>query len=270
MIRAFLTGLFLLSGVAHAGSALKFERDLDDGPSYSAYLVSYQSSGLKIHAMIAVPDSDVPASGFPILIANHGFVPEPRKYGITADGVDSRPGDYYRAVPELYASRGFLVVLPDFRGHNNSEGYEQIHAHNRESVDLYADDVVTLMSHLDEIALADLDRVFMWSHSMGGRVAMRALLATDIVKASSFWATTDVSELRGQLSSLGGPIMIRHATADNTTPCSNSVELAAELRSIAHPVTLRIYNSDNHFFDSPLREQAAESDAAFFRRAVTP
>ena len=120
---------------------------------------------------------EMPEKGFPVVIANHGYVPDPTKYGITAAGIDSRPGDYYRSVPELYASRGFLVILPDYRGHNSSEGFEFVHKPN--SVALYADDVISLLASLDEIDEADTKKLFMWSHSMGGGVSMRVQLATE-------------------------------------------------------------------------------------------
>ncbi len=103
-------------------ATLTFERSLENGTSFSAYLVSYQSSGLKVYAMVAVPNTSKPKAGYPVLVANHGHVPTPEKYGITAEGIDSRPGDYYREVPEIYAREGFLVVMPDYRGHNISEG----------------------------------------------------------------------------------------------------------------------------------------------------
>ena len=74
--------------------------------------------------MVAVPQTDRPPSGFPVLIANHGTHPDPPRYGYTGDGVDSRPGDYYRPIPELFTAQGFLVVMPDYRGHNDSEGLE--------------------------------------------------------------------------------------------------------------------------------------------------
>jgi hypothetical protein len=45
--------------------------------------------------MVAVPNSAIPENGFPVVIANHGYVPDPARYGITAEGIDSRPGDYY-------------------------------------------------------------------------------------------------------------------------------------------------------------------------------
>jgi dienelactone hydrolase len=244
--------------------SLIFERALDDGPGYSAYLLSYRSDDLKVHAMVAVPTTAAPENGFPVVIANHGYVPDPQKYGITAVGVDSRPGDYYRSVPELYASRGFMVILPDYRGHNSSEGYEQIKTQNRESVDRYADDVIALMSHLDEIERADMDRVFMWSHSMGGGVSMRVLLATHIVKASSFWATVNVVDLADQFGALDGPVMIQHADGDQSVDHDNSERLAANLQEIGHVHEYHLYESDDHYFLSEMRELAANRDVDFF------
>jgi hypothetical protein len=61
---------------------LNFVRDLDDGPGFSSYLVSYQSGGLTVHAMVAVPLSAAPARGFPVIVANHGFHPNPAQYGM--------------------------------------------------------------------------------------------------------------------------------------------------------------------------------------------
>ncbi len=86
---------------------LVVEGALESGDGYSAYLVSYEHADLKLHAMVAVPDGDRPAGGFPVVVANHGYVPDPRRYGIRADGRNARPGDYYASVPGLFATRGF-------------------------------------------------------------------------------------------------------------------------------------------------------------------
>ncbi len=40
-----------------------FARALEDGPSFSAYLVSYRSSELKVYAMVAVPNTPKPKAG---------------------------------------------------------------------------------------------------------------------------------------------------------------------------------------------------------------
>ena len=125
---------------------LEFEGPLEDGASFSAYLVSYQSSGLEVYAMVAVPKTQKPKAGYPVVVANHGFHPAPERYGITSDDRDSRPGDYYRDVPEVYAQAGFLVVMPDYRGHNISEGYEFTHGFL--ATNYYTLDVLALMSAL--------------------------------------------------------------------------------------------------------------------------
>lgn len=270
-MKAVVLIALLCATTARAEPGLNFEHELPDGQSFTAYLVSYDSDGLKVHAMVAVPKIEAPAQGFPVVIANHGYVPDPRLYGIGADGVNSRPGDYYRSVPELYASRGFLTILPDFRGHNNSEGYEQIKSQDRGNmaaiVAAYGADVSALLPHLDEIDMLDLDRVFMWSHSMGGGVSMHALLDTDIVKASSFWATMSVTDMSGRFAALDGPVMIQHSNDDASTKSQNSRDLADALQAINHPVTLRLYVGAAHLFEGDIREIAADRDAKFFRAA---
>lgn len=246
------------------------EGPLDDGPGFSAYLVSYRHAGLKLHAMVAVPIGEAPKAGYPVVIANHGYVPDPRKYGVTTEGVDSRPGDYYRAVPELFTSRGFLVVIPDYRGHNSSEGFDFIDPQDEFSAAYYAEDVVALMSALEGIENANLDAVLMWSHSMGGSVSMRALLATDVVKASSFWSTMRVDEFFPRLGELDGPVVIQHSTDDESTPAGNSERLAAALEAIGVTHKLHLYDGGEHFFDAARRESAADIDAAHFRQAIQP
>jgi dipeptidyl aminopeptidase/acylaminoacyl peptidase len=260
--------LLLLAGLAQAESDLTWERALDSGPSFSAYLVSYESDGLKVHAMVAVPDAELPPGGFPVVIANHGYVPDPRKHGITAEGRDSRPGDYYRSVPELFASRGFLVVLPDYRGHNSSEGYEQIAEQNRESIGLYARDVIALMHLLAEIEHADMDNVFMWSHSMGGAVSLRAQLKTSLVKAASYWSTMPLSDLADRYADLKVPVMIQHGIGDESTAVENSREFRGGLEAAAVEHIFHEYDTADHYFTGELRETAADRDAEFFRSQI--
>ncbi len=167
-------------------STLTFEKNLAAGLGFRAYLVSYQSSGLKVFAMVAVPDSAKPANGFPVLVANHGTHPNPSSYGITPGGVDLRPGDYYRAIPKIYARHGFMVVMPDYRGHNVSEGAE--YTGGPFAASYYAMDVLALLAGLASLEEADPSQVFMWGHSLGGAVTLRALLAGGVVNGASLWS----------------------------------------------------------------------------------
>ena len=161
--------------------------EIDGGVGFNAFLFSYESAGLTVHALVAIPDASLPKSGFPVLVANHGHHPDPPQYGITADGKDWRPGDYYRQIPELFAAEGFMVVMPDFRGHNTSEGFEFTEGMLESSY--YTEDVLNLLAGLPTLPLANPDKVFMWGHSMGGEVTLRALLATDRVQAASMWSS---------------------------------------------------------------------------------
>lgn len=167
-------------------AGLQFERELDSGAGFTAYLVSYQSSDLTVYAMVAVPVGERPDSGFPVVVANHGFHPDPPRYGVTADGVDSRPGDYYRSIPEFYAENGFLVIMPDYRGHNASEGLQYTDGFLASGY--YSEDVLALLSGLPNIREADIRNVFMWGHSLGVEVSLRALLATEGVRGASLWS----------------------------------------------------------------------------------
>lgn len=163
------------------------ERTLEDGPGFTAQLVAYPSAGLKVHALVATPKTPPPIGGFPVLIANHGFHPQPERYGITPQGVDSRPGDYYRPIPAAYTAAGFIVVMPDYRGHNNSQGREFTRGFLASAY--YTEDVLALLPGLKDLPNANLQQLFMWGHSMGGEVTLRALLATDAVRGASLWST---------------------------------------------------------------------------------
>ncbi|MEM6513596.1 MAG: alpha/beta fold hydrolase [Pseudomonadota bacterium] len=241
------------------------EGDLDAGPGFTAYLVSYRHAGLKLHAMVAVPTGEAPDGGFPVVVANHGYVPDPRRYGITADGRDSRPGDYYRSVPALFTSRGFLTVMADYRGHNSSEGYDMISPQTAESFAFYAEDVVALMSALDQLETADTDNVFVWGHSMGGLVTLKALLATDGIRAASLWSTMDVAEYAARIGDLDIPVNVHHASGDQATAVSNSRQLADWLDAAGRLAGFYEYDSVNHYFDESRRESAADLDADLFR-----
>ena len=264
---AWFAAIAALGLSACSQKALVYERALDDGQSFTAYLVSYQSSGLKVHAMVAVPKAAMPAAGFPVVVANHGYVPDPTKYGISADGVDSRPGDYYRSVPELYTSRGFIVVLPDYRGHNSSEGLE--FTVTPESVDYYAEDIITLLGLLRELQQSDMNNVFMWSHSRGGGVSLRAMLATDIIKAASFWATMSVGETLAENGTPEVPVVLHHAVEDASTTSSNSEVFAEALEADGRSPVFYSYDGADHYFEGAARELAADRDATFFRSLMS-
>jgi len=83
-------------------------------------LITYRNDGLKLSALIVKPKRA--ARPLPVLIANHGFHPDPPRYGFVDSQQNERPGKYYGAIPRAFARRGFAVIMADYRGHNTSEG----------------------------------------------------------------------------------------------------------------------------------------------------
>lgn len=80
-----------------------------------------------------------------------------------------------------------MVVMPDFRGHNQSQGIEFTEGLMESRY--YTEDVLNLLAGLPTLPLADPDKVFMWGHSMGGEVTLRALVSTDRVIGASIWSS---------------------------------------------------------------------------------
>ena len=96
----------------YPGSDIVIEQVLDPGVNYNRYYVSYLSEGLKIYALMTVPHGEKPATGWPVIIFNHGFIP-PDVYVTT---------ERYIAYVDLIARSGYIVFRSDYRGHGNSEG----------------------------------------------------------------------------------------------------------------------------------------------------
>jgi hypothetical protein len=66
----------------YPGSDIIIEQTLPDGSNYSRYIASYKSDGLKIYALLTVPKGEKPATGWPVVIFNHGYIP-PTQYRTT-------------------------------------------------------------------------------------------------------------------------------------------------------------------------------------------
>ncbi len=266
---------------AYPGSDITIEETLEPGANYDRYLASYLSEGNKIYALLTVPRGDMPASGWPVVVFNHGYIP-PAQYRTT---------ERYVAYVDGFARNGYIVFRSDYRGHGSSEG----EATGGYGSPAYTIDVLNAVTALKNYPSADPDRIGMWGHSMGGHITLRSMVVTGDIKAGVIWAgvvasypdliarwrrpnndifpTPDPNSRRGRwrrelfelhgspeenpefwasisptayLADLSGPIQLHHGTADDSVPAEFSETVAAQMEEAGLPVELYIYDGDNH------------------------
>jgi uncharacterized protein len=157
----------------YPGSDITIEQTLDPGTNYSRYVVSYRSDGYKIYALMTVPTGKKPATGWPVIIFNHGYIP-PAQYRTT---------ERYVAYVDAIARSGYIVIKPDYRGHGSSEG-EPEGAYGSPG---YTDDVLNALGSAKIYKDADPNRIGMWGHSLGGQLTLRAMVVSKDIKAGVIW-----------------------------------------------------------------------------------
>ena len=259
----------------YPGSDIVIEATLDPGSNYSRYYVSYLSDGLKIYALMTVPNGPKPPTGWPVVIFNHGYIP-PNVYKTTSR--------YVQYVDEI-ARSGYIVFKSDYRGHDRSEGaaggvYTQPN---------YTIDVLNAVASVKRYPDADPNRIGMWGHSMGGYITLRSMVVTSDIKAGVIWGGVvapypdlftrwnvggrqtapargswvysmeqaygspetnpqfwNSISSNGYLRDLKGPIQLHHSTTDEEVPVEFSEMLYEEMQQVNQPVELYTYEGDNH------------------------
>lgn len=268
-------------------SEIKIERKVRETNQFNSYVVSFDSDGLKQFALMNVPKNNKPKKGFPVVIVNHGYIP-PEEFSVE---------NSYINTSAYYASNGFLVLKPDYRGHDNSEGTAA------GLVDRigYSIDVLNLIAGVRNLTDADSSNVFMFGHSMGGEVSLRVgEVCGSCIRAISFWAPAVTSwpessfyfsrrndrarferlqtEFRNNFSNddiktvstweninrLKVPVIIHHGTNDESVPYSWGVELDKKFVSEGVVSKLYTYENDNHDIASNW-SRALNRDIEFFR-----
>jgi uncharacterized protein len=261
---------------SYPGSPIAFVQQLDPGANYTRQVISYQSDGLKIYALLTIPNGTPPANGWPAIVFNHGYIP-PKEYRTT---------ERYVAYVDAIAKRGYVVIKPDYRGHGSSEGQ----ATGGYSTPDYTVDVLNALTSIRAYPGVDAQKVGMWGHSMGGMITLRSMVVSQDVKVGVIWggvvgsyadlltrwrATPPASLSPGAtswrrsffdqfgapeqnpdfwasispdsfLQDLSGPLQLHHATTDEEVPVFFSQDLYAKAQAAGDTVELYLYPGDNH------------------------
>ena len=265
----------------YPGSAITIEETLEPGANYSRYIAWYESDGLRIYGLLTIPDGERPATGWPAIVFNHGYIP-PEEY---------RSTERYIAYVDKLARNGYIVYRIDYRGHDRSEG----RASGAYGNSGYTVDVLNAVSSLQAFPQADPDRIGMWGHSMGGFLTLRAMVISPDIRAGVIWAGVVGSypdmlccwrlptpgvpaptpnpnfrsgwrtswqdrygtpeenpdfwmgiSANNYLADLSGPIQLHHGTGDTEVPVAFSQSLYEQILQAGKTVEYYEYPGDNH------------------------
>lgn len=158
----------------YPGSDIVIEQTLEPGSNYQRYIASYKSEGLKMYALLTVPNGEKPETGWPVVIFNHGYIP-PDEYRTT---------ERYIAYTDAFSRNGYIVFRSDYRGHGNSEG----EASGGYGTNDYTIDILNAVESIKKYPEADPNRIGMWGHSMGGHITLRNMVVRNDIKAGVIWA----------------------------------------------------------------------------------
>lgn len=269
--------------------------------SYTSYLTSYDSDGLKINGLLTIPTGEEPEGGWPAIVFIHGYIP-PTVYQTTERYVD---------YVNYLASNGFVVFKIDLRGHGNSEG-EATGAYFSSD---YIIDTLHAYSALQNSGFVNPDKIGLWGHSMAGNVILRTMAVKTDIPASVIWAgavysytdreeygiqdtsyrppqTVSQTQSRRQrlfdtygefdqnnsfwskfsavnyLKDIKGAIEVHHAVDDSVVNVGYSRDLMKLLDSTSIPHELYEYSSGEHDIAGGSFNSAMERTVEFFRERL--
>lgn len=266
--------------------------------TYTSYLTSYDSDGLRINGLLTVPKGQAPAGGWPAIVFVHGYIP-PENYRTT---------EKYVEYVDYLARNGFVVFKIDLRGHGGSEGEANGAYYSSD----YVIDTLNARAALAASNLVDSGAIGLWGHSMAGNVVLRALAARPEIPAAVIWAGAVYSysdwqqyglsdhsfvlteERRSDrnakrqalfaahgefdpandfwhqvaatsyLSDLQGAIALHHAVDDSVVNIGYSRDLNALLNQTAEPHQLYEYPSGGHNISGSSFSLAMQRTVEFF------
>ncbi|KRB36469.1 alpha/beta hydrolase family protein [Microbacterium sp. Root180] len=235
-----------------------------------AEVVSYESGGLTVQAVIRRPPSGAPSS--PAIVFVHGSTDEEAYSGLTE----------YDDLADLLVDSGYTVVSPDLRGHGDSDDGSSWEIDMDVGATL---DVVNAVRATAADSRVDPDRVAIVGHSSGGTLAVKASVVDpqiagaivalspshvspweevktflsgtpsydtvvaahgDIDESPEYWR--DISALT-YVDRAAAPLLILHGTADEVVPIGWSRFVQAQWSAAGKDVTLTEVEGADHWMD---------------------
>jgi len=240
---------------------LTIEYPWQNEKEFTRYYITYDSDGLTIHGYVNIPKGKGP---FPVVIALHGFIP----------ASEYKTLDYSTRYADAIAQNGYIVLHPNMRNFPPSDSPGRI----RDFQAGYVIDVLNLLAYVRKEAgqkdslfeNADLSRMGIWGHSLGGGVALRVINLVPEIKAAVLYGAVSqryTSASAGfnvyDLSATNAAFSVHHGTADPTVSVTWSEQLCKQLEEAGREHECFFYDGAPHTF---LRQ--GNDDPLFIRRTV--
>ena len=254
------------------GRGLQVDHLVANELASTRHQVTYLSGDLRISGQLSVPRR---RGRFPLVVLAHGYEP-PATY---------RSGAALAREASFLAARGYVVLLPDYRNHGDSD-----HDSSEPVAEPlgYAEDVVNAIRAVRRARLpyVDASRVAVLGRSMGGGVAMNTVVARPgLVDALVLYSPVSSSaadnyerwvagrgdldervlvtygtpaenpafwrqaSARSYVTRIDVPVQVHHGIADAVCPVSWSRATVAALRGAGQTVDYYEYPGEGHRFE---------------------
>ena len=231
------------------------------------YSIGYPSDELKIYGFMNVPFGKGP---FPVIIALHGYV----------NLAEYQTLDYTTDAADAITREGYIVIHPNLRNFPPSDSGDVLFRAG------YAIDVLNLIALVQQNAgqpglfeKVNAGRIGIWSHSMGGDIALKVAVISHDVKAILLYSPMSGDEQKNsqffnfmtgksenQKEMLSSPqtfaavspdryykditaaIQLHHGTGDTVIPIAWAQETCQGLKDAGRQVECFYYDGAEHTF----------------------
>lgn len=228
---------------------------------FNRYYITYDSDGLTIHGYVNIPNGQGP---FPVVIALHGYIP-PQEYTTL---------DYSTRYADSIARKGYIVLHPNLRNFPPSDSPGRV----RDYQTGYTVDVLNLLEYVRQqsgqsgsiFENADVERIGIWGHSLGGGVALRTIGLVQEIKAAVLYAAVSQRYTNSSagftvidLESTNAAFSVHHGTDDETISVDWSTRLCNKLEELEKEHECFFYEDAPHTFF-----RLGQDDPLFIQRTV--
>jgi dienelactone hydrolase len=239
---------------------LTVEYTWEESAEFTRYKIVYDSDDLTIHGFVNVPVGEGP---FPVIIALHGYIPASEYETL----------DYSTRYADSIARKGYIVLHPNLRNFPPSDIVGRV----RDYQSGYVIDVMNLLAHVRELAEkesifrdADLARLGVWGHSLGGGTALRLVGMVPEIQAAVVYGAVSQRYTNANTGieifdyvNTNATFSVHHGVLDDVISVGWSQRLCEQLREAGHDPECYFYEDQPHTFYSQ-----GDGDALFIQRTI--